>query len=288
LHRYSLVEWNSTTGRYRLHDLARDFTTLRLDEPMRVAADGRHAAYYKEVLAAAEEKYLSGGAAVIEGLALFDLEWGNIKVGQAWAAAYRERDQAAAQLCKTYPDAGVYVLALRQRPREQISWLDAALDSAKRLGDRVHEGSALGNLGIAYRSLGEYRRAIEFHEQHLAIARAIGHRRGESNALGNLGNAYHLLGEYRGAIEFHEQNLTIAREIGDRPERVPRWATLATHTTPSANTAAPSSSTNSSSRWYARSATAKVRAARWAAWASHTTRSESTIAPSSSTNSSSR
>jgi hypothetical protein len=30
--RYSLIEWNSATSRYRLHDLVRDFTTLRLEE----------------------------------------------------------------------------------------------------------------------------------------------------------------------------------------------------------------------------------------------------------------
>jgi tetratricopeptide (TPR) repeat protein len=64
--------------------------------------------------------------------------------------------------------------------------------------------------------LGEYRRAIEYHEQHLAMAREIGDREGEGHALGNLGNAYHRLGEYRRAIEYYEQQLAIAREIGDR------------------------------------------------------------------------
>ncbi|NJK82393.1 MAG: tetratricopeptide repeat-containing protein [Chloroflexaceae bacterium] len=34
--------------------------------------------------------------------------------------------------------------------------------------------AALGNLGSAYHSLGDYPRAIAYHEQHLAISRAIG------------------------------------------------------------------------------------------------------------------
>jgi len=34
--------------------------------------------------------------------------------------------------------------------------------------------------------------------------------------LGSLGNAYHSLGEYRRAIEYYEQHLQIARELGDR------------------------------------------------------------------------
>ena len=60
------------------------------------------------------------------------------------------------------------------------------------------------------------RRAIEYHEQALAISREIGDRRGEGNDLGNLGNAYKNLGEVRRAIGYYEQALVIAREIGDR------------------------------------------------------------------------
>ncbi|MBP0035645.1 MAG: CHAT domain-containing protein, partial [Roseofilum sp. Belize BBD 4] len=68
----------------------------------------------------------------------------------------------------------------------------------------------------AYDSLGQYQRAIDFHEQYLTIAREIGYRRGEAISLGSLGNAYDSLGQYQRAIDFHEQSLTIKREIGDR------------------------------------------------------------------------
>ena len=87
---------------------------------------------------------------------------------------------------------------------------------AREIGDRRGEGNALGNLGIAWRDLGEPRKAIEYFEQKLAIAREIGDRRGEGNALGNLGLAWAALGEPRKAIDFYEQQLAIAREIGDR------------------------------------------------------------------------
>ena len=78
------------------------------------------------------------------------------------------------------------------------------------------EGGGYGNLGNAYRSLGDYRKAIECHEKHLKIAKEIGDRTGEGGAYGNLGNAYHSLGDYRKAIEYHEKHLKIAKEIGDR------------------------------------------------------------------------
>ncbi|TAD79089.1 MAG: tetratricopeptide repeat protein [Oscillatoriales cyanobacterium] len=87
---------------------------------------------------------------------------------------------------------------------------------AKLTGDRQGEAASLGNLGLAYRSLGQYQRAIDLYEQSLAIAREIGDRKGEANSLGNLGNAYYSLGQVQRAIGLHEQSLAIAREIGDR------------------------------------------------------------------------
>ena len=65
-------------------------------------------------------------------------------------------------------------------------------------------------------SLGDYRKAIEYHEKRLKIAKEIGDRAGEGRAYGNLGNAYDSLGDYQKAIEYHEKHLKIAKEIGDR------------------------------------------------------------------------
>ena len=216
LRSYSLVEWSEATGRYGLHDLARVFAGSRLGEAEGAAARRRHAEHYRGVLGLANDLYLKGGDDVVGGLALFDLERGNIEAGQAWAAANAERDDAATQLCSVYPGAGPYVLALRLHRREGMAWLEAAVSAAQRLKDRGAEGTHLGNLGIAYADLGETRRAIDFHEQALTISREIGDRRGEGAALGNLGLAYADLGETRRAIEFHEQQLLIVREIGDR------------------------------------------------------------------------
>ena len=64
-----------------------------------------------------------------------------------------------------------------------------------------------GQPGQCLRRSGEARRAIEYHEQVLAIAREFGDRRGEGAALGNLGGPTTDLGEVRRAIEFYEQGL---------------------------------------------------------------------------------
>jgi tetratricopeptide (TPR) repeat protein len=100
--------------------------------------------------------------------------------------------------------------------KKAIEYHEQALAIAREIGDRRGEGNALGNLGLAYAALGEARKAIDYYEQHLAIAREIGDKRGEGAALGNLGLAYAALGDARNAIEYHEQALAIDREIGDR------------------------------------------------------------------------
>ena len=214
--RRNLVRYNAETQRYSLHDLARLFANSHMSDDESHATRMRHAEHYLKVLLECGKLYLKGGDAIKSGLALFDLERRNIEAGQEWACRHSSGDEAAAWLCNHYPDAGGYVLYLRQHPREYISWLEAALAAARQLKDRASEGRHLGNLGSAYIVLGETRRAIEFYEQWLITAREIDNRREEGQALGNLGSAYATLGETRRAVEFYEQRLAIARETGDR------------------------------------------------------------------------
>ncbi len=97
-----------------------------------------------------------------------------------------------------------------------IEYFEQALTIARKTGYRRGEGTTLEDLGNVYRELGDVQRAIECYEQALAIAREIGHRRGEGARLGNLGSAYRVLGKVQRAIEYFEQALAIARETGDR------------------------------------------------------------------------
>jgi len=215
--RRSLVLYDSSTKRYRQHDLARLFADLKLSDEERAVGQKHHARHYLYTLAAANELYKEGGEALLRGLAIFDLEWGNIEAGHDWVAMQSvTADHSVAQLGMAYSVVSSYVLNLRQHLRERIRWLEIALAAAQRLQNREGEAVVLGNLGIAYKDLGEIQRAIQFYEQQLAIVREIGDRRGESIVLGNLGVAYKDLGEIQQAMGFYEQQLTIVREIGDR------------------------------------------------------------------------
>ncbi|ELP54680.1 stress-induced bacterial acidophilic repeat motif family protein [Microcystis aeruginosa TAIHU98] len=100
--------------------------------------------------------------------------------------------------------------------QKAIEFHQQSLAITREIGDRGGEAASYNNLANVYDSLGEYQKAIEFHQQSLAIEREIGDRGGEAKSYGNLGNVYQSLGEYQKAIEFYQQSLAIEREIGDR------------------------------------------------------------------------
>ena len=92
-----------------------------------------------------------------------------------------------------------------------IEYFTENLAISQEAGDRAGEGSALANLGIAYDSLGDVSKSIEYHTKCLAIAQELGDRSGEGMAYGNLGNACDSLGDCGKAIECHTQCLAIAQ-----------------------------------------------------------------------------
>ncbi|WP_353738122.1 tetratricopeptide repeat protein [Microcystis sp. LE19-8.1F] len=112
---------------------------------------------------------------------------------------------------QTLADYYLELVTVYQQQEEQTNWKYTA---------------SLTSLGNAYGSLGEYQKAIEFHQQSLAIKREIGDRGGEAKSYGNLGTVYGSLGEYQKAIEFYQQSLAIEREIGDQGGEANAWFNL--------------------------------------------------------------
>jgi tetratricopeptide (TPR) repeat protein len=213
LRRRSLLDWDTRVQRLSLHDLVRAFVATRLEEADSVRL--RHAYYYAGVARFAEDDlYLKGK--VQAGLALFAQERANIEAGWAWTES-QAGNPFADTLLLFYVNATANIgdLCFDKR-RERIPQLETALATARRLGHKDAEASAIGTLGLTYAALGEPRCAIECHEQHLALARETGNQRMENKALGNLGIAYSAIGDTWKAIEFFEQTFAIDRELGDR------------------------------------------------------------------------
>jgi tetratricopeptide (TPR) repeat protein len=213
---YSLIERNRATGRYRLHDLMARFAETRSNDQELTLARQRFSAHYQSVLHEADALYEQGGESLRRGLGLVDLEWRNIQEGQVWAATHVDDDHAARELCNSYPDAGKYVLELRQRPRERIRWSEAALTAAQKLNQRNAAVRHLVALGDSYNDLAEVNHAMGCYEQALEIAREACDRRGEAEALSGLGAAHYLGGGLKRACDLHREALELFSRVGPR------------------------------------------------------------------------
>lgn len=214
LARRGLVQYDPASGRYRMHDLMRVFAGQRLTVEDGNTAE-RHCAYYMFLLQEANEHFISGGESAMRGLNLFDLEWSNIRAGQAWAAAHAREQRGAALACSDYPNAGANLLHLRLPARDYLSWLEAAVSAARIVGISEVEGKNLFHLGNAYDDLSDPHRAVMCYEQALDIFRKAHYRRGEAGALHGLASQYEHLGQTARAIQIYEQALRLAREEGD-------------------------------------------------------------------------
>ena len=170
----------------------------------------RHAEHYKDVLAHANARYDKGGEDGAHGLALFDQEWDNIRVGREWAK------QWAIDLSQEYAVAGPSLLSLRLPPHERIEMLEQGLRVAHPRGDRRLEAEIWGQLGMANDALEKWKVSVGLYRECLNLSRLLKDREREGRTLGSLGLVYLVLGDKTEAKYSLEKALVIARETGDR------------------------------------------------------------------------
>jgi CHAT domain-containing protein/tetratricopeptide (TPR) repeat protein len=107
----------------------------------------------------------------------------------------------------------------RGSPREMIPLMEEAEQLAHEIGDQGLLAHAVGMMGMAYRRLDDYPRAIERYENALNIARAARLKHVELVALDNLAAVYSLMGKPRDALTCAEHALQLAEETGDLRQR---------------------------------------------------------------------
>jgi tetratricopeptide (TPR) repeat protein len=220
-----LVEWNPTSNRYSLHDLARLFADNKLSVVDRDSLKERMAGYYLEVLRTIESLFARGGENIKLSLLLFDIEWPNIKAGLEWAEA-RMEDDVGAKIGSQYLRTETRLLNLRLPPKERVKWFEFGLECARKLSIIKDEALHLKNLGVAWLELGELERSIEATNAALDIFQKIGDQKNEGNSLGNLGLAYNAKGEANHALEYFQQHLLIAQKLGIDLEKGMPWVIL--------------------------------------------------------------
>ena len=104
--------------------------------------------------------------------------------------------------------------------QEQVELCIKFLELAGTVGDLYWVGKALGCLGNAYYSTGNYPKAVEYFEKKRSNTRITKDRQGEGEALGSLGNVYRSIGKYSQAINCCEQALDILEEVTSLKEKI--------------------------------------------------------------------
>jgi len=176
----------------------------------------RLAQHYLEKLHMAQRVYQQGNERAAQALLMFDQIRGQVKQWQAWASSQANQDEKAAALCSAYAGASPNLFKLRLLPQEYVSWLEAGLAVARRLGDRHAEAAHLLGLCVTGQLINSFQPTDDYIQQALSIAQQIDDQPLLAKALYLHGNVCHNEGKLEDAQAYYEQSLTIYRAIGDQ------------------------------------------------------------------------
>ena len=217
--RRSLVNFDTVTSTYRLHDLLRAYALTALEQPIFVPhgyttnnwgdVQTRHANHFLTVGEQLDKLYKKGHAHVVEALRQFDAQWPHFEAAWEWMSC--QTSENAVTFVSKFPSVLIYLLYSRLSPRQLVPFFEKAVIAARQLGDQRVVGVHLGNLGLAYTNLGEYRLALTCHLEALAIDQEIGDHSGEADDIGSIGLAYNHLKEWHSAIKYHRRYLKMTR-----------------------------------------------------------------------------
>jgi tetratricopeptide (TPR) repeat protein len=222
---------HTDTDRYGMHDLLRGYARERAaaqdGPPQCDAALTRLFDRYLYTAAAAMDTLFPAEASRRPCLAPFPGELAPVAdppAAQAWLDAERANLIAAAAHAADHglPHAiGLSAtveryLTFGYRLSEAIALHSHALHSARRLGDRAAEATALSHLGFLEWESGRSRKAADHQRQALQLFHGTTDRTGLCRALHRLALAEHHLGNLDAAAAHAEQVLALCRQAGDR------------------------------------------------------------------------
>ncbi len=108
------------------------------------------------------------------------------------------------------------IAAAKEEYKEAIEYYKQSLAIAQKIGFREAEGEELNNIGSGYHVQRQYKQAIAYYERALMVAKELKNPRIEGAAIGGLGLAYVFLEEYDKALSYQEQSWLLAKRIDDR------------------------------------------------------------------------
>ena len=226
---------NHAAGRYRMHDLLRQFAYDRAQDeetPQDRVRALRQALHWYLATARAACVHVNPNAAWRveigpqelghEGAAW--LTGSRSRTGSRrrrppspWSCARRSRTSTTARHSRWgWPRPCTCRCGYQRRWKEQLVLAEIAVEAGARTGDPLHHALVHGDLGDVQLQLGQVDEAIAHLTDSLETYRRLGHRRGESSQLDRLAGAYGLLGRFDESIGYYQQALELDRRQGDR------------------------------------------------------------------------
>ncbi len=213
-------------ARWRLHDQLRRVAGEWLETaPNRTALRQGWGRASLAMMELAGRLYDKHGDAASEGLALLDTELPNIRVAAVDAGKHAASDDVAAEVAMRLPNYSV--LDLRLTAQERIDWLEAALPSARRIGDKVAEAKLIRSTAHRHAVLGDLGHAEEMTNEALGLFEDQSRFDLMAGCYSNLGIVNRLRGDLETAETMHLKALELSEMEGLRDIAADQYGNLA-------------------------------------------------------------
>jgi len=101
-------------------------------------------------------------------------------------------------------------------PVKGKKYAEEARELAEKINFRPGHGRALNSLGNIYYQMGEYRVALQFHKNALAVREKLKNKSEIAGSLNNIGNCYNNTSKYDSALIYYKKCAAIDSLLGDK------------------------------------------------------------------------
>ncbi len=210
-----LVNEDRNNNRYYLHEHIRQNLEQKVIVHEKFQVQKLHSKFYLDLLKIVNEFFNDGVENVESILRWFQVEWPNIKSGQAWAFENMELYEEAEKYCCEYSLFASSILRRKMDSNECLRWFEQGLQAARKLEESEAEVKHLVLLGEEYLGQRNFERSLHYLEQALVLCLQLEDKFLEKTILELKGTNYLSKGNASRAIECYEKTFELSRQLNN-------------------------------------------------------------------------